>query len=344
MQPVAEDLILISTPYGLYAPQGDFYIDPLRPVKRALITHAHSDHARRGSQSYYCSEPSVSLLRMRLGESIEVQGFPYGERINFNGLQVSFHAAGHILGSAQIRIQRDHEVWVVSGDYKRERDPSCEPFELVHCDTFISEATFGTPQYQWSHSIHHGKAIWDWWQFNSKHGYSSVLFAYSLGKAQRVLAELYPLISQGVWIHDSMVNLTQAYRDAGINLAQTYALMRGQTQLNENGSLVLIPPGSDMAKKVLQMKNVKTAFVSGWMQTQYTARNQSFDHGFVMSDHADWNDLNRTIEETRARRVFLCHRRNGVLQKYLRKKGIDAHHISSLEMNNREQFLQLSLF
>jgi putative mRNA 3-end processing factor len=191
MLPAQDNPILVWTAEGLYCPQGRFYIDPKRSVEHALITHAHSDHARRGSRRYTCVDQGLDLLKVRLGSSIQVQGVAYGEELFFNGLKVSFHSAGHILGSAQVRIQRENEVWVVSGDYKRDLDPSCDPFELVPCDTLISEATFGTPQYQWAKDPQHGRSIFDWWQANTQQNQISVIFAYSLGKAQRVLAELY---------------------------------------------------------------------------------------------------------------------------------------------------------
>ena len=336
--------LLVWTEQGLFAPQGDFYIDPLRPVSHALITHAHSDHARKGSEVYSCVDVGCDLLRTRLGQSIQVRGVSYGQEMNLNGLKVSFHSAGHILGSAQIRIQRGSEVWVVSGDYKREMDPSCEPFEVVPCDTFVSEATFGTPQYRWSKSVQHGKDIFDWWKSNANQGYLSVIFAYSLGKAQRVLAELYSYVDRPIWIHESVSVLTQCYQNSGKLLAPTLELPLDLRSFTGSEELVIVPPRSVAGKLLSEVKKVRTAFVSGWMQSGNFYRSRFFDHGFVMSDHADWDDLNRTIEETGAKRVFLFHRKNGVLVRHLKKKGIDAHHVSSLALKNLGQFSQLSLF
>jgi len=336
--------LLVWTEQGLFSPQGGFYIDPLRPVSHAIITHAHSDHARKGSKLYTCVDVGSDLLRTRLGQSIQVQGIPYKHEMNFNDIKVSFHSAGHILGSAQVRIQKGSEVWVVSGDYKREKDPSCDPFEVVPCDTFVSEATFGTPQYRWSKSVQYGKEIFDWWRGNAKQGNTSVIFAYSLGKAQRVLAELYPYADRPIWIHESVSVLTQCYRNSGKLLAPTRDLTFDLKSFACSEELVIVPPGSIAGKLLSQVKKVRTAFVSGWMQSGNIHRDRFFDHGFVMSDHADWDDLNRTIEETGAKRVFLLHRKNGALARHLKKKGIDAHHVSSLALKNLEQFFQLSLF
>ena len=237
------------TERGLFCAKGDFYIDPSRAVDHAVVTHAHSDHARRGSQNYYCESTGVGLLKARLGKHIQARGIPYGEPFRLGDVQVSFHSVGHILGSAQVRIQSGAEVWVVSGDYKREPDPSCEPFEVVRCDTFITEATFGTPKYVWNRRsgsrldepgpegrgfprLHqgqdYGKQIYDWWQQNAqggpphgglrggKAGKNSLLYGYSLGKAQRILALLAPYsLPQPVVIYETMVELTECYRQEG---------------------------------------------------------------------------------------------------------------------------------
>jgi putative mRNA 3-end processing factor len=203
------------TERGLYCSEGDFYIDPHRTVDQAVVTHAHSDHARKGSRNYYCESSGVGLLKVRLGKKIQVQGIPYKEPFLLGGVSLSFHSAGHILGSAQVRIQKGGEVWVVSGDYKRELDPSCEPFEVVTCDTFITEATFGTPKYIWNKNQDYGKQIYDWWKQNSTKGRNSILFGYSLGKAQRILALLAPYMDRPVVIYETLVELTDCYRKVG---------------------------------------------------------------------------------------------------------------------------------
>ncbi|MEM8810209.1 MAG: DNA ligase-associated DEXH box helicase, partial [Cyanobacteria bacterium P01_G01_bin.38] len=174
--------LITVRPEGLYCEQGDFYIDPWKPVGTALITHAHSDHARAGAQQYYATGISEGVLRKRLGAEMNLHGVTYGEKLKLGKTWVSFHSAGHVLGSAQIRIECDDEVWVVSGDYKRCSDPTCEPFEVIECDAFITEATFGLPIYRWDSGEATAQAIHRWWQADPER--PSLLFCYSFGKAQ----------------------------------------------------------------------------------------------------------------------------------------------------------------
>jgi putative mRNA 3-end processing factor len=327
--------LLAWTVKGLYCAAGDFYIDPHRAVELAIITHAHSDHARRGHGKYICVDGGVELLKTRLGQKILVEPRRYGEEFQLGEVTVSLHSAGHILGSAQVRLQRGHEVWVASGDYKREHDPSCEPFETVPCDTFITEATFGTPKFVWQKNLPHGKLISDWWRENADRGINSLLFGYSLGKAQRILAELTDFAQRPVLIHSSISQLTECYRQQGKSLAPTRELNEALAQLASGGSLqgelILAPPSITKDALIARLGNYQTAFASGWMQGGNGYRQH--DKGFVMSDHADWEDLNRTILETGARQVFVQHR-NGALIQHLRKKGIDAHPVEKLSPEN----------
>lgn len=321
--------MLEKTPIGLYCPAGGFYIDPMGSVENAVITHAHSDHARRGSRRYYSTHATVPLLRTRLSGKIDVQGFTYGETVMFGQVKVSFHPAGHILGSAQVRMEFQGEVWVASGDYKREPDPTCEPFEVVKCDTFVTEATFGTPSYHWPRDINLGLEIFEWWQENSSRGINSLLFAYSLGKAQRVLGVLEPFTKNysdlKVYCHKSISDLNACYRDMSVKLSPTicFSTLEETTQLH--GALVLAPPSflkSPQAKMISE--DYRTAFASGWMALGSSRGFSSYDRGFVMSDHADWNDLVRTVTETGAQRVFVQHRGKGALVRHLRSLGIKA--------------------
>ena len=340
--------LIAWTEKGLYCAAGDFYIDPHRAVETALVTHAHSDHARLGSRRYFCASSSVGLVKSRLGKNIAIEGVRYRERFRLGEVEVSFHSAGHILGSAQVRVQRGSEVWVASGDYKRESDPSCEPFESVPCDTFITEATFGTPKYRWEKEREHGKDIRQWWLENADAGMNSLLFGYSLGKAQRILAELAPHAHRPVLIHESIEEPTQCYRDEGRILAPTLELNSVALKRKLEGDLILAPPSILKTKLLARLGDYRTAFASGWMQdarsTGYVHGN-SYDHGFVMSDHADWSDLNQTIDETGAKQVFVLHR-NGALIRHLRKKGLDAHPGSELspETFRRIEPVNLSLF
>jgi putative mRNA 3-end processing factor len=323
------------TDKGLYCEAGNFYVDPHRAVENAVVTHAHSDHARRGSRHYWCEVSGLGLLHARLGKKIEATGLGFGEPLRFGDVTVSLHSAGHILGSAQVRIQRGSEVWVCSGDYKRDPDPSCEPFEVVPCDTFITEATFGTPKFSWNKSATHGEDIASWWRSNRQKGFSSVVAGYSLGKGQRILAELHGRVDRPVLIHSTMEECTQVYREVGRALAETRLLDHAIEDAMERdepltGELILAPPSVLSGEWAEWIGPYRSAFASGWMQGHGSASSRagwgrgSYDHGFVMSDHADWPDLNRTIRETGASRVFVQHR-NGALIRHLRECGIEAY-------------------
>ena len=324
---------LISwTDKGLYCDAGGFYIDPHRAVDVAVVTHAHSDHARRGSRRYICVDSGVELLKTRIGKKIEVETYAYGQKFQLGEVTVSLHSAGHILGSAQVRVQRGTEVWVASGDYKRDPDPSCDPFEMVPCETFITEATFGTPKFSWPKDRDHGKDMAEWWGTVAARGENAVIFGYSLGKAQRILAELAPHAHRPILIHSSVTELTECYRRQGRVLAATLELEEVVKRGDElHGELILAPPSILREGWATILGNYKTAFASGWMQNGSWGR--AYDHGFVMSDHADWNDLNRTIEETGAKRVFVQHR-NGTLIRHLRKKGIECYPSDTLSLEN----------
>ncbi len=332
MRSLASPLIA-WTDRGLYCEAGGFYIDPHRAVDLAVVTHAHSDHARRGSKHYLTVDCGVGLLRARIGKKISVQGLPYGERIRLGDVTVSFHSAGHILGSAQVRVESGGEVWVASGDYKRDSDPSCHPFESVRCDTFITEATFGTPKYTWDKDARHGEDLSRFWDENAAAGRNGIVFGYSLGKGQRILAELAPYAERPVLIHAAMEELTGCYRAEGRVLAPTRLLedaIAEATAANSTlrGELILAPPSVLMEAWADRLGDYRTAFASGWMQTGGWGRGK-YDHGFVMSDHADWNDLNRTIRESGASRIFVQHR-DGALVRHLRAQGIEAHSADEL--------------
>lgn len=326
--------LIAWTPKGLYCSAGNFYIDPHRVVDTAIITHAHSDHARRGHAQYICVDNGVELLKTRIGKNIKVETYAYGETFYLGRTKVSLHSAGHILGSAQVRVECDGEVWVASGDYKRDHDPSCDPFENVTCDTFITEATFGTPKFVWQKNLNHGQMIHDWWLDNETKGLNSILFGYSLGKAQRILAELHNYAHKPVLIHASIDELTECYRRQNKRISSTRLLM---SKINElifdhqlQGELILAPPSILSEKWIHHLGEYKTAFASGWMQGGGRSR---YDKGFVMSDHADWNDLNLTIRQTGAKKVFVQHR-DGQLIRHLRRDGIEAYSIEDLHIDN----------
>ena len=313
--------MLIMTTKGLYCPRGNFYIDPKGSVEHAVVTHAHSDHARKGSKHYYCAASGAALLKVRLGEFISVKAIPYREKFNIKDVVISFHPAGHILGSSQVRIEFNSEVWVVSGDYKRDLDPTCEPFETVLCDVFITEATFGTPAYSWKKEINFGGEIFNWWNKNSRAGFNSVLFAYSLGKAQRILGYLRPYTEIPIVCQSGTEMLTACYRKEGIELSPTISIEQLELTSIRQENLFLVSPSFLSTKQADVLgKKYRTAFASGWM----ARNNYRYDAGFVISDHADWDDLLRTIAESKARQVYVQHRGNGALVKELKSWGISA--------------------
>jgi putative mRNA 3-end processing factor len=327
--PLISTPLVVWTDKGLFCAAGDFYIDPHRSVDTAIVTHAHSDHARRGSRKYICAASGEELLRTRLGAKIVVQTWEFGTKHRLGDVEVSLHPAGHILGSAQVRIQRGEDVWVASGDYKRDPDPSCEPFESVACDTFITEATFGTPRYAWDKKAAHGEMIAAWWAEAAGRGKNCLLFGYSLGKAQRILAELAPYATRPVLIHPTMRELTECYRRQGRVLAPTRDVFARIADGGDLAGEMILAPPSIVKDFGHQLGNYETAFASGWMQGSGGFRTDRYDRGFVMSDHADWLDLNRTILETGASRVFVQHR-DGALVRHLRGLGIAAHPIEAL--------------
>jgi len=301
--------LLEVRPEGLYCPAGDFFIDPWQPVDRAVITHAHSDHACPGSKSYLTAAPGAALLRARTDPDAPIESVAYGERRTIGDAAVSLHPAGHILGSAQIRIEHAGEVWVVSGDYKLAPDPTCEPFEPLRCHTFITESTFGLPIFRWPRETDAVAAIHAWWRANIDAKKTSVLYAYPLGKAQRVLAALDLSIAP-IWAHDSVERYSAAYREQGIAIPP-----QGP---REGASLIVAPPGYEHRGRV------STALVSGWMRIRGTRRRRSLDRGFVLSDHADWPELLRAIDATNAETVWVTHGFRAPLVRWLQEHGRNA--------------------
>lgn len=302
--------LLEVRPDGLYCPAGDFYVDPWAPVDRAVLTHAHSDHACPGSRDYLTAAPGGALLRERLGPDASIRLAAYGERVTLGDAVVSLHPAGHILGSAQVRIEHRGEVWVVSGDYKLAPDPTCAPFEPLRCHTFVTESTFGLPIFRWAPESDTIAAVEDWWRANQEAGKTSVLFAYALGKAQRVLAALDRSIGP-LWMHDSIERYNGAYRDQGVPLPPSGP--------PEGATLILAPPGYEH-----RGPRVSTALVSGWMRIRGTRRRRSLDRGFVLSDHADWPELLRAIDATGAATVWVTHGFRAPLVRWLHEHGRDA--------------------
>jgi putative mRNA 3-end processing factor len=309
--------LITVRPEGLYCAAGNFYVDPWRPVDTALITHAHADHARSGSDRYLATAPSEGILRKRLGDTLPLQGVQYGETLKLGDTWVSFHPAGHVLGSAQIRIEHRDQVWVVSGDYKRCADPTCAPFEVVPCDVFITEATFGLPIYKWDSGAETARRIFDWWQGAGDR--PSILFCYAFGKAQRVLSELRALSDRTVYVHGAIAALNDIYQQEGVPLLPTVNTATVPKTHRYQGDLILAPPSGHRSSWMKRFKSPQTAFASGWMAVRGARRRRGYERGFVLSDHADWAGLIDTIQATGAQQVYVTHGQNDVLSRYLRE-------------------------
>lgn len=307
---------------GLYCVPGDFYIDPWRPVDRAVITHAHGDHARWGHKHYLASGQSVNILKSRLGADIDIDGLAYGERIVHKGVTVSLHPAGHVLGSAQVRMEYEGEIWVASGDYKVEPDKTCVPFEAVRCHTFITESTFGLPIYRWDPQQEVFDEINRWWRRNAEEGRTSVLYAYAFGKAQRVLSGLDTSIGPIV-CHGAVEPLNRVYREGGIALPDTRLVSEtGKEEMKR--ALVLAPPSAAGSTWTRRFGDYSDAFASGWMLLRGARRRRGVDRGFVLSDHADWPGLLSAIEATGAQQVVVTHGSIPVMVRWLCQIGLDA--------------------
>ena len=306
---------------GLYCVPGQFYIDPWRPVDRAVITHAHGDHARVGHGHYLSSASGVDVLKSRLGP-IHIDGLAYGQRITHNGVTVSLHPAGHVLGSAQVRMEHRGEVWVASGDYKVEPDRTCVPFEPVRCDTFITESTFGLPIYRWQPEQEIFDDINAWWRNNAAENRCSVVFAYSFGKAQRILSGLDPSIGT-IICHGAAEPLNRVYRAGGVPLPPT-VMVTDVDKTAIRSAIVIAPPSAAGSSWMKRFGDYSDAFASGWMQLRGARRRRGVDRGFVLSDHADWPGLMTAIRATEAPRVIVTHGAIPVIVRWLRQQGLDA--------------------
>ena len=323
-QSASHSSLLEATARGLDCAVGGFTIDPYKTTDISVITHAHADHARRVANTYYAANSSVPLLKKRLGDDINICGLEFGETITLGETQVSLHPAGHVLGSAQVRVEHAGEVWVFTGDFKRDHDPSCEAFELVPCNTFITEATFALPVYRWQPGSEIAAEIAQWWQSMRAANRPAVLFCYSLGKAQRVLAELTRYTDQQVYLHGAVTGLTDIYRAAGIDMLPTVPLDLKDKNKDYGGELIIAPPGASGSTWMRRFRNPGTGFCSGWMRIRGNRRRRGYDRGFVLSDHADWDGLLRTINETGAKQVLTTHGRASSLIKLLNERGIAA--------------------
>jgi putative mRNA 3-end processing factor len=307
---------------GLQCAAGGFSLDPREPVPFAVVTHAHADHAVPGCGRYLCAAPSLPLLRHRLGADAPIEAAAYGEPREIGPVRLSFHPAGHVLGSAQVRIEQEGSVWVATGDYKREADPTCAPFEPVRCDVLVTEASYALPVFRWDDPRDVLGDIFSWWQGNPRR--ASLLFCYVLGKAQRILAGLAELTDRAVYVHGALEPITRIYRDAGIRMLPTLPVAETRKGRSFAGELVLAPITARGSTWMRRFGDSESAFASGSMRIRGQRRRRSFDRGFALSDHADWPGLLRTIEESGAKRVLATHGYREALVRYLTERGTEA--------------------
>jgi putative mRNA 3-end processing factor len=315
--------LLEFTEKGIYCPAADVYIDPWRPVDRALITHGHADHARWGHKHYLCTRLARPVIRYRLGP-VKIEAVEYGEPVVINGVRFSFHPAGHIIGSAQIRVEHQGEVWVVSGDYKVEDDGLSTPFEPIKCHSFITESTFGLPVYTWRPQEAVFADINEWWRQNKAEGKVTVLTGYALGKAQRLLQGIDPSLGT-IYTHGAIENTNEIIRKQGVDLQPTVRITPEIKRTAFPGNLVIATPGAIGTAWMRRFKEVSIGSASGWMSLRGARRRRAVDRGFILSDHADWEGLNEAIRATGAERVFVTHGYTDIFRRWLEEQGLEAH-------------------
>ena len=311
---------------GLYCPDADIWIDPIKPVKNAIITHAHFDHVSIGCETYICSSETGLILKGRLGDDITIKTYNYEEEFLLNGIKISLHPSGHILGSSQVKFQVAGETWLITGDFKREKDETCAPFKRLETDVLICESTFGLPIFNWDNNQEIGDDISNW--INSSRESSSILFCYTLGKAQRLLSKLKNSNIKEIYCHKSISKINSIYRRIGINIIDTKIFEKNSKNESKEGSLFLLPPSLNNKRFLKRFDKYQTAFASGWMSIRALRKRSGFDKGFILSDHADWNALVKTIKESKATKVFLNHGDGENLAKFLNEtENIDIEEL-----------------
>lgn len=325
---MSKDSLLKFTSSSIFCSKANVHIDPWKPEDFAIITHAHSDHAKVGCKHYLAHKDSESILRLRLGENISLQTVEYGESFYINGVQFSLHPAGHVIGSAQIRVEHAGETWVASGDYKVEDDNFSQAFEAVKCNTFITESTFGLPIYEWrpQQEIMHG--INEWWEQNFLQGKASVLMGYALGKMQRLIKNLQPF-AHPVFAHGAIFHVNECLRKAGFDLPFIPLVTKDIDKKNYKGALIFATPSSLNTPWLKKFEPYSTGYCSGWMTVRGAKNRRSVDRGFVLSDHADWNELNSVIAATGAQKVFVTHGFTDTYTQWLNEQGIEAAEVST---------------
>ena len=320
---------------GIYCQQGDFYIDPWQPVNLAVTTHGHADHVKWGNNAYLCHDLTRPILNQRLGADLKIETLPYGKEININGVKLSLFPAGHVIGSSQIRLEYKGEVCVVSGDYKVEYDGISTAFEPVKCHTFVSESTFGLPIYKWQAQNIVFDQIRNWVSDNHDKGKTSVLVAYSLGKAQRLLKNLADYCE--IYVHNSIANLNDGFLKAGVDLPETIRITADIKKEALQQGIVIVPPAMAEGKWIKTLQQAATGVCSGWMQVRAGRRWRSADAGFALSDHADWPGLLSAIKATEAEKVFVTHGFTATFSKYLNEIGIASEEVKTQYGNEEEE-------
>ncbi|TWU67088.1 hypothetical protein V7x_26600 [Crateriforma conspicua] len=317
------DCFVRQTPAGLYCDPGGFYVDPMRPVDRAVVTHAHSDHARVGSRHYLAAEPSRHVLSGRMAADADLQWLPYGQTITAGGVTVSFHPSGHMLGSAQVRMEYRGQVVVVTGDYKIDDDPTCQPWAPVQCHVLVTESTFGLPVYRWPDSTDEFASINAWWRQCRDAGKCAVLYGYAVGKSQRLIAGLDNSIGP-IYTHGAVEKGNEAYRASGVSLPDTQAVASLSQNPDYRGAMVVAVPSAHGTPWLRRFGRISTAMASGWMAVRGARRRRSVDRGFVISDHVDWPSLLLAVDQCRPESVWVTHGYSAVVARYLNETGVHA--------------------
>lgn len=312
---------------GIYCIPGKFYLDPWRPVDLAVISHGHGDHAKWGMKKYLCHDFTKPILQHRISPDIEVQSLPYGEQISINGVKLSFHPAGHIVGSAQIRLEYKGYVSVFSGDYKVQDDGLSTPFEIVRCNEFVTESTFGLPIYNWLEPEQYAEQMKNWHLMNKEQGKTSVFIGYSLGKAQRIMKAVEGCGK--IFVHNSVAKINEAIESSGIQLPEYKPVYFNEDLKKINNEIVIVPPALLDSNMIRKIPNRATGLCSGWMQVRGSRRWRSADAGFAVSDHADWTGLLDTVKATGAEKVHVTHGQTAVFSKYLNELGIEAYEVKT---------------
>lgn len=312
---------------GIYCIPGKFYLDPWRPVDLAVISHGHGDHAKWGMKKYLCHDFTKPILQHRISPDIEVQSLPYGEQISINGVKLSFHPAGHIVGSAQIRLEYKGYVSVFSGDYKVQDDGLSTPFEIVRCNEFVTESTFGLPIYNWLEPEQYAEQMKNWHLMNKEQGKTSVFIGYSLGKAQRIMKAVEGCSK--IFVHNSVAKINEAIESSGIQLPEYEPVYFNEDLKKINNEIVIVPPALLDSNMIRKIPNRATGLCSGWMQVRGSRRWRSADAGFAISDHADWTGLLDTVKATGAEKVHVTHGQTAVFSKYLNELGIEAYEVKT---------------